>query len=84
MIVTNDCKFSSNINEVIRAVFFFFFHNKISQAPNRLQPTKIKNTHKKHLKRKKVTYLRFVLLVKVKSLNGLKKLVFMSLPVPLN
>ena len=84
---------SSNRNEVIRAVLFFFFHNKISQAQNRLQQTMIKkNTHKKHLREKKLLICLFafcgsillVLLVKTKSLNGLKKLVFMSLPVPLN
>ena len=33
-------KFSSNINEVIRAVlnFFFFFHDKISQAQKSTKP----------------------------------------------
>ena len=93
MIVTNDYRFSSNINAVIRAVvFFFFFHDKISQAQNRLQRTKIKKYAQKTSKKKKIlirlfafcVFIRLVLLVKTKSLNGLKKLVFMSLPVPLN
>ena len=38
MIVTNDFKFSSNINEVIRSVikfFCFFFYKKISQVQKR-------------------------------------------------
>ena len=84
MIVTNDHKFS-------RAVFFFF-HNKISQAQNRLQRTEIKKYAQKTSKRKKLlirlfafcAFILLVLLIKTKSLNGLKKLVFMSLPVPLN
>ena len=92
MIVTNDYRFSSNINAVIRAVVFFFFHDKISQAQNRLQRTKIKKYAQKTSKKKKIlirlfafcVFIRLVLLVKTKSLNGLKKLVFMSLPVPLN
>ena len=83
MIVTNDHKFS-------RAVFFF--HNKTSQAKNRLQRTEIKKYAQKTSKRKKLlirlfafcAFILLVLLVKTKSLNGLKKLVFMSLPVPLN
>ena len=33
IIVTNDYKFSSNVNEVIRPVLnFLFFHDKISQV----------------------------------------------------
>ena len=44
-----------NINEVIRAVFVFF-HNKISQAQNRLQQTKLKKHAQKTSKRKKVIY----------------------------
>ena len=52
MIVTNDYKLSSNINEVIRTVFFF--HNK---TQNRLQRTKIKKYAQKTSKRKEVTYL---------------------------
>ena len=91
MIVTNDYKFSSNINEVIRVVLFFF-HNNISQAQNSLQRTKIKKYAQKSSKRKKLlirlfafcAFILLMLLVKTKSLNGLKKLVFMSLPVPLN
>ena len=50
MIVTNDYKFSSNINVVIRPVLNFFFtkrSNKYKKAQNRLQQTKIKNVHKK-------------------------------------
>ena len=48
--VTNDCKFSSNIIEVIRAVLFlFFFHDKISQAQSRLQGTKIKKIRIKNI-----------------------------------
>ena len=51
MIVTNDSKFSSNINGVIRPVlnFFFFFtkrFHKYEKAQNCLQRTKIKNVHK--------------------------------------
>ena len=76
--------------------FFFFFHNTISQLQNRLQRTKSKKYAQKTSKIKKVTYslicvfILLVLLVKTKSLSGLKKLVFMSLrqftflPVPLN
>ena len=45
MIITNDYKFSSNINEVIKAVFnrFFFMirFRKHKKAQNRLQQTKI-------------------------------------------
>ena len=71
---------------------FFFFHNKISQAQNRLQRTEIKKYAQKTSKRKKLlirlfafcAFILLVLLIKTKSLNGLKKLVFMSLPVPLN
>ena len=72
----------------------FFLHDKISQAQNHLQPTKIKKYAQKTSKRKKVTYSFICVLCfyafsdfsknKEKSLNGLKKLVFMSLPVPLN
>ena len=56
--------------------YFFFFHNKISQAQNRLQQTMIKkNTHKKHLREKKLLICLFafcgsillVLLVKKKE-----------------
>ena len=43
------------MNKVIRAVFFFF-HDKISQARNHLQRTKIKKYVQKTSKRKKVTY----------------------------
>ena len=71
---------------------FFFFHNKTSQAQNRLQRTEIEKYAQKTSKRKKLlirlfafcAFILLVLLVKTKSLNGLKKLVFMSLPVPLN
>ena len=45
MIITNDYKFSSNINEVIKAVFNLFFFmikfRKHKKAQNRLQQTKI-------------------------------------------
>ena len=44
MIVTNDYKLSSNINEVIRTVFFF--HNK---TQNCLQRTKIKKIRTKNI-----------------------------------
>ena len=66
--------------------FYFFFHNKISQAQNRLQRTKIKkNMHKKHPREKKLLirlfafcpFILLVLLVKTKSQ-------FTFLPVPLN
>ena len=71
---------------------FFFFHNKISQAQNRLQRTEIKKYAQKTSKRKKLlirlfafcAFILLVFLVKTKSSNGFKKLVFMSLPVPLN
>ena len=58
---------SSNINEVIRAVLFFL-HHKILQAQNHLQQTKIKNTHKKHLREKTLlarlfAFYAFILLV---------------------
>ena len=46
---------SSNVNEVVR-LDFFFFHNKISQAQNRLQRTKIKKYAQETSQRKKVTY----------------------------
>ena len=36
--------------------FYFFFHNKISQAQNRLQRTTIKKYAQKTSKRKKGTY----------------------------
>ena len=55
MIVTDDCKFSSNISEVIRAVLFYFilrFH-KYKTAYSK---QKYQNTHKKTSKTKKVTY----------------------------
>ena len=42
---------SSNINEAIKTVFFFFtkrFH-MYKKAQNRLQQTKIKNVYKEHL-----------------------------------
>ena len=48
VIVTNDYKFNSNINLVIKSVlnFFFFFFtkrfHKYKKAQNRLQQTKIK------------------------------------------
>ena len=47
MIVTNDYKFSSNIDKVIRSVlnFWFFFtirFHKCKKAHKRLQQTKIK------------------------------------------
>ena len=72
--------------------YLFFFRNKILQAQNRLQRTKIKKYAQKTSKRKKVTYSLICVLCfytfstfsKKKCLNGLKKLVFMSLPVPLN
>ena len=49
---------SSIINEVIRALFYFFY-KKISQpqkSTKRLQANKNKNAPKKHLRRKIVTY----------------------------
>ena len=56
-------KISSNINEVIRAVLFFFitrFHKRTlvtaCSKQNRLQQTKIKKYAQKTSKRKKVTY----------------------------
>ena len=56
-------KISSNINEVIRAVLFFFiirFHKRTLvtaySKQNRLQQTKIKKYAQKTSKRKKVTY----------------------------
>ena len=70
MIVINDYKFSSNINEVIRSVlnflFIYFFYKKISQAQKSTKPLTAnkKNAHKKHLRGKKLlAYLRFVLLL---------------------
>ena len=65
MIVTNDYKFGSNINEVTKTVlnvlFYFFllffltkrFH-KHKKAQNCLQQTKIKKCVYKHLRRKKL------------------------------
>ena len=53
MIVTNDQKFSSNINEVIWALIFFFiirFHEHKATYSEQ----KWKNTHKKHLREKKL------------------------------
>ena len=63
---------------------FYFFYNKISQAQNRLQRTKIKKIRtKKHLREKKVTYSLICVLCfytfSAFSKNGLKKLVFMLL-----
>ena len=65
----NKINFSSNINEVIRAVlnFLFFFYKKVllaQKAPKAQKPkqakvqntnkrTKVKNFLKKHLRRKK-------------------------------
>ena len=46
MIVTNDYKFSSNVNEVIRRVLNFF-SDKILHA---LKAQNIKNVYKKHLR----------------------------------
>ena len=91
MIVTNDYKFSSNINEVIRAGFFgVFFHYKISRVQNRLQRTKIKEYAQKTSKKKKLLIRLFafcasillVLLVKTKSLNGLKETIFYVFIIP--
>ena len=70
--VTNDYKFSSNINEVIRSVlnffFFFFFYKKILQVQKSAKPlTANKNKKKmriKHIQEKKShlsAYLHFVL-----------------------
>ena len=57
--VTNDYKFSSKINEVIKTVlnFFFFFTKrfcKYKNAQKRLQRTKIRKYVKKHLRGKKL------------------------------
>ena len=110
VIVTNDYKFSSNINEVIRSVlnfFFFFFFTKrfykYKKAQNRLRQTKTKkNAHKTHPGEKKSLICLFAFCAfpwlcfyaisafnafsackifswKIKSLNGPKKLVFVSL-----
>ena len=50
MIITNDCKFSGNINEVIRSVlnllFIFFFYKKISQVQKTTKPLTV-NKNKK-------------------------------------
>ena len=59
MIVTNDYKFSSNINEVIRSVLnLFFFLQKdftiTKKHKTTYSETKMKNTHKKHLRGKKL------------------------------
>ena len=64
--VTNDYKFSSKINEVIKTVLnFFFFYKKILQVQKRtkaLTANKNKKICKKTSKRKKVRYsLIFVL-----------------------
>ena len=51
MIVTNDYKFSSNINEVIRIILNFFiqkFHN-YKKAQDAYKRAKTKNVYKKHL-----------------------------------
>ena len=52
--VTNDYKFSSSVNEVIRPVlnlliFFTKGFHKYKKAQNRLQQTKIKKVYKKYL-----------------------------------
>ena len=48
MILINNHKFSSNINEVIRPVLnFLFFIFFTKRAQNRLQQTKTKNVYKK-------------------------------------
>ena len=42
---------SSNVNEFIRAILSFFIYEKVlHKAQNGYKRTKIKNTHKKHLK----------------------------------
>ena len=66
MIITNDYKFSSNINEVIKAVFNLFFFmirfRKHKKAPNRLQQTKIEKYAEKTSEGKKVTSLTICIL----------------------
>ena len=51
VIVTNDYKFSSNINEVIRSVlnffFFFFFYKKILQVQKSAKPLTANKNKKK-------------------------------------
>ena len=49
VIVTNDYKFSSNINEVIKAVlnFSFFFYKKISQVQKSTKPLTANKNKKK-------------------------------------
>ena len=69
MIVTNDYKFSCNINEVIRSVlnFFLFFLQKDFTSTKKQKAAyreqKFKNAHKNILGKKShlFTYLRFVL-----------------------
>ena len=71
--------------------FYFFFIIRFHKLKTAYNNDK-KNTLKKHLREKKLliclfafcAFILLVLLIKTKSLNGLKKLVFMSLPVPLN
>ena len=73
--------------------FYFFFHDKILQAQNRLQQIKIKKYAQKTPKRKKVTcslicvlcFYTFSAFRKNKQFKGSQEtLVFMSLPAPLN
>ena len=49
---------NSNINEVIRVVylFIFFFTIRFHKHKTAYSKQKLKNTHKKHLREKKVTY----------------------------
>ena len=71
VIVTNDYKFNSNINLVIKSVlnFFFFFYKKISQVQKSTKPLTanknkkvcIKNIYEE--KRYLFAYLYFVLLL---------------------
>ena len=71
VIVTNDYKFSSNINEVIRSVlnfFFFFFLQKDFTSTKKRKTAygkqKQKKMHIKHIQEKKShlsAYLHFVL-----------------------
>ena len=71
---------------------FFFFIIRFQKHKTNYSEQKFKNMHKTHLREKKLliclfpfcAFILLVLLVKLKSLNGLKKLVFMSLPIPLN
>ena len=53
MIVTNDYKFSSNINEVIRSVLnflFYFFCKKISQVQKSAKPLTMNKNKKMCIK----------------------------------